>query len=179
MPREKMERPSYVQHDYREKKRRDGNENGNAGHKEKRFYLNLDDDVVDAPSIGPKTSARLYKIRLNTVRDLLTCDPEDIAPQLNARHITADVLADWQDQARLVCVVPWLRGTHAQILVGAGFRDVAAINAADTNDIMAEILKFAATSRGQSVLRSGAPPEMEKVLAWIAAAGQAELQRAA
>ncbi len=79
----------------------------------------------------------------------------------------------------MVCVVPWLRGTHAQILVGAGYRDVEAINAADKTDIMAEILKFAATSKGQSVLRSGDPPDLEKVLAWIEAAQQAELQRAA
>ncbi len=150
-----------------------------AGPKEKRFYLEVEDDIVDGPSIGPKTAARLYKVRLNTVRDLLECDPQEIAPQIDARHITADILKDWQDQARLVCVVPWLRGTHAQILVGAGYRDVEAINAADKTDIMAEILKFAATSKGQSVLRSGDPPDLEKVLAWIEAAQQAELQRAA
>lgn len=144
-----------------------------------RFYLQLDDDVVDGPSIGPKTAARLYKVRLNTVRDLLTCDCDEMASQIEARHITADVLRDWKDQARLVCVVPNLRGTHAQILVGAGYRTVDEITAVDANEIMVGILQFASTSKGQSVLRSGQPPELEKVLAWVDAAHQAEPERAA
>ncbi len=173
-PRQREQRPDLARNGYDRADR-----NRDDGEKEKRFYLDIDDDIVDGPSIGPKTAARLYRLRLNTVRDLLECDPDIIAEQIDARHITADVMRDWQDQARLVCVVPWLRGTHAQILVGAGFRDVAAIVAADNADIMSGVLAFATTSKGQSVLRSGEPPEMEKVLAWIEAASQAELQRAA
>ncbi len=143
------------------------------------FYLSLNDDVVDAPSIGPKTAKRLQKVGVFHVRDLLTCEPQSVSKQVDVRHITADVLTDWQDQARLVCVIPFLRGTHAQLLVGAGYRDADAIVAADKTTIMANVLKFASTSKGQSVLRSGDPPDMEKILFWIENAHQAQTQRAA
>lgn len=40
-----------------------------------RSGLTLESDVVDAPSIGPKTAARLYAVGINTIRDLLGTDP--------------------------------------------------------------------------------------------------------
>ena len=93
---------------------------------EPRFHLTLDQDVVDGPSIGPKTAEKLYPHGIKTVRDLLKADPAVLAVLVDARSITTEVLTDWQDQARLVCTVPGLRGTHAQLLVGAGYRDAEA-----------------------------------------------------
>lgn len=147
--------------------------------KEKKFYLALEDDIVDAPSIGPKTAARLIPIGVNRVRDLLALNVDVAAAQLNVRHITADVLRDWQDQARLVCTVPWLRGTHAQLLVGADYRSAAEIASADLGDVLAAILRFATTAKGERVLRSNPPPEREKIENWIGFAKQADVSRAA
>ena len=90
---------------------------------ERRYYLEQTDAVEDAPSIGPKTASRLARIKIKTVQDLLDFDPDQAAEQLKARHITAEVIRDWQDQAKLVCRVPQLRGHDAQILVACGFRD--------------------------------------------------------
>ncbi len=150
-----------------------------AGARGERFYLSIGDDIVDAPSIGKKTAARLQDAGLYSVEDLLTCDPVDVSRQVDVRHITPDTLTDWQDQARLVCIVPELRGTHAQILVGAGYRDPDAIAQAEQGDLLSAILRFAGTSDGQRVLRNGQPPDIEKVLFWIAQAARAELARAA
>lgn len=149
------------------------------GAAEKRFYLGLDNDIVDAPSIGPRTAERLRAVGVYTVRDLLNCDVDTLAPNITARHITASVLTDWKDQARLVCTVPFLRGTHAQLLVGAGYRTPQRVAAADQSELMSAILRFATTREGQSVLRNGPPPEPEKVDAWVRNAGEAELERAA
>ena len=44
-----------------------------------------------------------------------------LSARVGVRHITAERITSWQHQARLVCTIPWLRGTHAQILVGAGY----------------------------------------------------------
>jgi hypothetical protein len=93
-----------------------------------------------------------------------------IAVLADARNITAEALADWQDQARLVCTVPGLRGTHAQLLVGAGYRSADAIAAAEPDKLCADVLNFAASTPGQRVLRSGDPPDIEKIKAWLEAA---------
>jgi predicted flap endonuclease-1-like 5' DNA nuclease len=141
---------------------------------EPRFYLSLDQDVVDGPSIGPKTAEKLYPHGIRTVRDLLRADPSVIAVLADARNITAEALADWQDQARLMCTVPGLRGTHAQLLVGAGYRSADAIAAAEPDKLCADVLNFAASTPGQRVLRNGDPPDIEKIKAWLEAARSAQ-----
>ena len=158
---------------------RSASTHGETGEASKRFYLSIDDDVVDGPSIGPKTAERLRPARIFTVRDLLNADPDEVASIVTARHITADAVRAWQAQARLVITVPFLRGTHAQLLVGAGFRTYEEVALADQATLMASILRFATTREGQSVLRNGPPPDVEKVVRWMENAIDAEPARAA
>jgi hypothetical protein len=139
-----------------------------------RYHLTLDADVVDGPAIGPKTAQRLRAHGIATVRDLMQAEPAALAAMLAVRHITPETIAGWQDQARLVCSVPELRGTHAQLLVGAGYRTPQAIAAADADQLCAAVLAFATTKDGQRVLRNGDPPDLEKVKGWLAAAQSVE-----
>jgi Domain of unknown function (DUF4332) len=150
---------------------------GNAQHK--RFYLALDDEIVRAPSIGPRTAARLIPHGIVRVSDLLAADAVQLAAQIGGRGMSQQRISEWQDQARLVCTVPWLRGTHAQLLVGAGYNTVAKIRAQQASLVCAAILRFAMTREGQSILRAGPPPETERVLRWIGFSELAELERAA
>ncbi len=150
-----------------------------TGDRMKRFYLSPDDDIVRAPSIGPRTAARLIPAGLVLVRDLLTCDPAEVAAKVGARYMTADRIGDWKAQARLVCTIPWLRGTHAQLLVGAGYDTIGKLARADASIVCAAILRFAATREGQSILRSGPPPEIDRIACWIENTALAEPQRAA
>ncbi len=150
-----------------------------SGEREKRFYLALDDDIERAPSIGARTAAYLSRAGIYKVRDLLTCNVEQAAAQIGVRYITPQRLSLWQAQSRLVCSVPWLRGTHAQLLAGAGFDTIEKIAAADKASVCAAILQFAGTRDGQSVLRAGAPPDIERVGRWVEAASLAEPERAA
>ena len=66
--------------------------------------------------------------------------------------------------------VPGLRGTHAQLLVGAGYHDAGAIAAANEADLAAAVLRFAASAEGQRILRQGEPPAVEKIKGWIESA---------
>ena len=104
------------------------------------------------------------------MRDLLGAEPAALSHLLNNRHIMPETVADWQDQARLACTVRGLRGTHAQLLVGAGYRSAEAIAAADADKLCADVLAFAASVNGQRVLRNGDPPDIEKIKGWLEAA---------
>ncbi len=131
-----------------------------------KIYLTAAQPIVDAPSIGPKMAERLIPLGLNTVGDLLAAQPGNVAARLAMSSIDADTILDWQDQARLVCAVPGLRGTHAQLLVGAGFRSVDAIAEADAEQVCAKVLAFAASRDGQRILRDGNPPDIERIKSW-------------
>jgi len=144
-----------------------------------KFYLDPSKDVVDAPSIGPKTAKRLARIGVRTVAGLFAVDPKKAAAKLKTRHIKPDTIRDWQDQAKLVCRILNLRGHDAQILVACGYRDPAAVAEAAVETLLAEASEFADSSAGQRVIRSGKAPDREEVTDWIRWAGQARLLRAA
>ncbi len=143
------------------------------------FYLDLASDLVDAPSIGPKTAARFYRIGAKTVQDLLRLDPKTTAHRINTSHIKPDTIRDWQDQARLVCQIPELRGTHAQILVGCGYRTPDDVCRASVADLANQVYEFGQTSIGQSILRSGSPPDEDKLKSWVENARSARALNAA
>lgn len=135
--------------------------------REPRFYLELTSNVVDAPSVGPKTARRLRRVGVRTVTDLLRLDPERASAKLGTRHITPQVLRDWQHQAQLVCRIPGLRGHDAQILVGCGYTDPDQIAMASARDLLARVEPFSTTSEGQRILRSSTPPDLNEVRDWI------------
>jgi len=132
-----------------------------------RFYLERSSNVVDAPSIGPKTARRLRKVQVRTVGDLLRLDPERASAKIGARHITPQVIRDWQDQARLVCRIPQLRGHDAQLLVGCGYTEPDQVARAQDRDLFARVKSFSGTTEGKRILRTSSPPDLEEVRDWI------------
>ncbi len=144
-----------------------------------RFFLELTSDVEEAPSIGPKTAARLAEIGVLSVADLLEADPEQAAAKLDVAHIKPSVISAWQDQARLVCQIPQLRGHDAQTLVACGYHRAEDVAAAARDDLLFLAVEFANSSEGERVLRSSKKPDAEEVGNWIRWARQARPLRAA
>ncbi|MBI1649997.1 DUF4332 domain-containing protein [Hyphomicrobium sulfonivorans] len=135
-----------------------------------RFYLKPSDDVAAGPSIGPKTADRLAKVDIFFVADLIAADAEKLAKKLKNIGIRPDTFVLWQQQAQLVMDVPGLRGTHAQLLTGAGYTCADTIAAANDDAVCAAVLKYAASTEGQRLLRQGEPPAREKIIGWVRAA---------
>jgi predicted flap endonuclease-1-like 5' DNA nuclease len=129
-----------------------------------------DDNVIDAPSIGQKTAGRLQNIGVATVADLLAANPEKAAARLNARHITPNLVRDWQAQAALACALPGLRAIDAQLLVLAGVRDTELLAAQTLDGLISKLDQAARTQAAQDMMRGAQAPNKAQAERWIAAA---------
>ena len=132
-----------------------------------KFYLSRQSDIVDAPSIGPKTARRLNRAGIKTVNDFLIADVEKVATKLNVKHITAQILQEWQAQARLVCCTPELRGHDAQILVACGVDDVSKLALQRPEELLEIVIPFSNSTQGKRILRSSKRPDLQEVKNWI------------
>lgn len=146
---------------------------------EPRFYLEWSSPIVEAPSIGPKTASRLKARGIETVADLLARPAATLADELGQRSITEQTILDWQDQARLVCQIPQIRGHDAQILVACGCRTPEAVARAKPSELLAAAEKFVSSTEGKRMIRGSEPPDLDEVIDWIACATQARTVKAA
>ncbi len=144
-----------------------------------RLYLDPAAPIVDAPSIGPKTAARLNKINVQTVQDLFELVPDDAASALGTRHIDADTIREWQTQSYLQCTVPGLRGHDAQILAGCGIENAQDLCSMQADELTELAHDFCETDEGQRVVRGGKLPDLDEVTNWIEWAGLADQGRSA
>ena len=141
--------------------------------------LTYDAPVEDAPSIGAKTASRLSAAGIRTVKDLISASPDGAAAHIKFRHISANVIRDWQAQAELACTVPNLTGLAAQLVVAAGVRDADDLANAEPDALANMIEEFCQTPDGQRTLRDANPPTSDEVGRWIAAAKGVTAKRAA
>jgi predicted flap endonuclease-1-like 5' DNA nuclease len=140
---------------------------------EPRCYLLASDDLERAPSIGPKLAERLALTGIVSVADFLAANSQDVATNLGDSRFDRETVERWKKEARLVMSVPGLRGTHAQLLVGAGYETAQAVALADPIQLSADLLSFATTPPGTRILRNGDAPDVEAVTRWVRLAQQA------
>ncbi|MEZ6010258.1 MAG: DUF4332 domain-containing protein [Hyphomonas sp.] len=129
--------------------------------------LTREDPVVDAPSIGPKTAARLEDVGIYTIGDLLDCDIEETAFMLDVHYIDSETLRDWQDQTRLMMDVPGLRVHDVQIMVGAGIRTSKELAEAPARTLFLLATEFLNSPEGERVRRGDDIFMEEEVEEWI------------
>ncbi|EMI18976.1 hypothetical protein RMSM_04109 [Rhodopirellula maiorica SM1] len=136
-------------------------------------------DLVDAPSIGPKTAKRFAAIGITTIGQFLASDATQMATQLDTRWITAELIEDWQAQATLVSHIGSLCGYKSQLLVAVGCRTPTQLADRAADELCDEITQFCQTKAGQRILRSSTPPEQTDVTRWIDEARQDRQNQAA
>ncbi len=144
-----------------------------------RFYLDPSSPVVDAPSIGPSMAEKLEPCGVTLVRDLLQANAQQLADQLNDKRVSATTIAEWQNQAALVCRIPNLRGHDAQMLVACGITAPEQLLQANASSLHAKVAAFASSKAGQRLLRGAAGADLAEIQEWIAWSHQSRLLRAA
>jgi predicted flap endonuclease-1-like 5' DNA nuclease/energy-coupling factor transporter ATP-binding protein EcfA2 len=139
--------------------------NGAASHW--RFHLDLSSPVVDAPSIGPKVASKLEEIGIRTIEQLLNVSAESIAHRLNARRVDATVVKSWQEQSKLVCRIPNLRGHDAQLLVAARLNSPEELARMNASSVLSAVQAVARSTEGHRILRGSQEPDLAEVNDWI------------
>lgn len=144
-----------------------------------RFHLEPDDPIVDAPSIGPKTAKRLQQVGIHCVDAFLECSPADIISLLEVSTISLEEVRTWQQQARLMCQVPGLRGHDVQMLVACGVTDPDQLAGEDATRLHQQVTCFVGTPTARRIMRNPTVPEKAEVKNWVAYATHARSLRAA
>ena len=132
-----------------------------------RFYLEPTSPVVDAPSIGPKMAERFEAVKIITIEDFLSADPDQTAERLNHKRTNADMIRLWQEQSRLMCQVPQLRGHDAQILVACDVKEPQQLASMNPQQLFSVVEPFSKTKDGARIIRAGRKPDLEEVTDWI------------
>ncbi len=138
-----------------------------------RFTLKQNAPVVQAPSIGPKTAKRLEQAGVRTIADLLNLEPSQAETAIDARHISAQVIRDWQAQALLACTVPGLKSREAQALVACGVRDAQSLIDSDPVALCDAVAHWGLSDEGQRAWGSAPAPNEDDVATWIERARRA------
>jgi predicted flap endonuclease-1-like 5' DNA nuclease len=132
--------------------------------------LGPDSPVVDAPSIGPKTAKRLHNVGVKTIGDLLSLQPATGAVLVDQRHVSAQVIHDWQNQARLALGVPGLKSREAQALAGCGVCDADELTLLEPEMLAEAIGRWAVAAEAKRAWGDAPLPTADDVANWIARA---------
>ncbi len=138
-----------------------------------KFMLNEGAPVVQAPSIGPKTAKRLEAVGVKTIADLLALNADDGEQQIDARHISAKVIRDWQAQALLACTVPGMKSREAQALVACGIEDANDLAESDATHLCEGVAQWGLSDEGQRAWGIAPAPTADDVATWIERAKRA------
>ena len=102
-----------------------------------------------------------------TVADLVNRDAGEIAKRLENRRVKEETVLLWQQQAKLMCRIPQLRGHDAQVLIACGISEPEQMANMAPSDLFAVVGPFVRTKEGRRLLRSSNAPDLEEVTDWI------------
>jgi hypothetical protein len=121
----------------------------------------------------------LEAVGVRTIADLLALKPEEGQREIGARHISAQVIRDWQAQALLACTVPGLKSREAQALVACGVRDAAELTRFDPVALTDAIARWGLSEEGARAWGVAPAPTEDDIATWIARANRAGARAAA
>lgn len=158
------------------------------------FYLSRSSRIEDAPSMDDAMAARLRRVGVQTVGNLLDSNPEKVSLKLEEtsdsdfyrqrgmklghskgkpnRYVSPKRVARWQAESRLVCDVPNVRAFDSRVMVGCGIRTPRRLGTLTPRKLAKRVEKFLQTERGRQVLRSGNGYEVARITSWIVEANR-------
>jgi nucleotidyltransferase/DNA polymerase involved in DNA repair len=158
------------------------------------FYLSRSSHIEDAPSMDEAMAARLRRVGIRTIGQLLDSNPKQVSLRLEEtsdadfhqtntfhavpaatrpnRYVSAKKVARWQAESRLVCEVPNVRAFDSRMMVGCGIRTARRLKILTPRQLARRVERFLQTKRGQQVLRSGNGYEVARITSWIVEANR-------
>lgn len=135
----------------------------------------LQSNACDVLSLGPRAAGRLATVGVRTVAELLAVKPQAAAD----RQFSAEMVAAWQRESRLVIALPQLPSDAARILAAIGVSSVEQLLHATPTQLIAEIESLWREEDAKSWKNVLEKPTVRAVCAWIGVAHQANSSRAA
>jgi hypothetical protein len=127
-------------------------------------------DDLDIPGLRPVELRTLRAAGITSRTAFLEADMVAMSARSAPMIVSVATLRLWQARVHLMHAVPNLTLSEADLLAGSGYCDAAGIAKADAEKVCADILAYVGTADGKTALAAGAPPDIAKIRALIAAA---------
>jgi len=131
----------------------------------KRFFLQVDSPVQDAPGVSSELMRRLNSSGIYRVGDLLRASTSKLGSMI---RVDSTMLDQIQRVAELMCGTPQLRAFDAQVLVGCGITRSDALRSLPAAELVQRVESFLSASAGQDLLRGATSFEVARIRNWIA-----------
>ena len=145
--------------------RNDPGDSSDKTAKGKRFFLQVDSPVQDAPSVSPELMRRLNSSGIYRVGDLLRASTSKLSAMI---RVDSTMLDQIQRVAELMCGTQQLRAFDAQVLVGCGITRSDALRSLPAAELVQRVESFLSSSAGQDLLRGATSFEVARIRNWIA-----------
>jgi predicted RecB family nuclease len=135
----------------------------------------LQSNACDVLGLGPRAAGRLATVGVRSVADLLVAKPQVAAD----KHFSAETIAAWQREARLIVSLPTLPNEAARLLAAVGVSSAERLARSTPTELIAKLEALWREANSQSWLAQKAKPSSAEICAWIAIAIKPSLQEAA
>lgn len=128
----------------------------------------LQSNACDVLGLGPRAAGRLATVGVRTVKELLAAKPQAAAD----RQFSAETIAGWQREARLIVGVPELASDAARILSAIEVASVERLARSTPTELIAKIEALWQNQHSHTWLTKVAKPTTADVCGWISSAQQ-------
>lgn len=135
----------------------------------------LKSNACDVLGLGPRAAGRLATVGVRNVADLLAAKPQAAAD----KQFSAETIAAWQREARLIVSLPTLPSDAARLLAAVGISSAERLARSTPTELIAKLEALWRESESQSWIAKQTKPTSAEVCTWISLAINPSLQEAA
>lgn len=132
------------------------------------IHWTLQSNACDVLGLGPRAAGRLATVGVRTVAELLAAKPQVAAD----RQFSAETVAGWQREARLLVAVPELDSVAARILAAVEVASAERLARSSPTELIAKIEVLWQDQETHTWLATVAKPTTAEICSWIGCAQQ-------